>query len=437
MGQLAGAAIELVTTKDDLVRNAEGLECLMLEATYHANNGHLRRAFSAVRRAMAVAQLLGLHHSLHHVVHQVDPGAPRFNPSYMWYCIVYVDRLLCLILGLPQGSADITCAEFAAVSELTSEERLEREHSVIASRILDRNEQKSEPWTITQSIDASLLKTSSSLPSSWWLVPPLSRLKRPDEMFLSTTRLVNQLFHFNLLNQIYLPYLLKEDSIYHYSKTACTTASREILHRYLALRDSGFIAHAYNFVDFFAWIAAITLLLAHLHEQWRRQNLEPTVLLHLRSSDRAVIEQAMNHLENPWAHTGPKILEQLAAVEEEAYTNRSVGSRNIVKENPNHEPFFKLKIPYYGKLRVNSVDICLQRCLDIEEIEKNINKSSTSDSQVNTNQHLTDEMLFRDFISPDLEEAHSGGEAYDGLGMAFLGSFEGFMEKQLSNTSCS
>lgn len=434
MGQLAGSAIELVTTKDDLVRNAEGLECLMLEATYHANNGQIGQAFSTVRRAMAVAQLLGIHRSIHQTVHQVDPVAPRFNPSYMWYRIVYVDRLLCLILGLPQGSTDITCVDLADISDLTPEERLEREHCVISSRILERNEQKPEPQGITQSIDSSLLKAASSLPSSWWLVPPVSRLRGARDKFLSTTRLVNQLFHFNLLNQTHLPYLLKNETIYYYSKTICTTASREILHRYLALKDSGFVAHAYNFVDFFAWIAAITLLLAHLHEQWCH-HVGPTVLLHMRSSDRAVIEQAMNHLESPWTCTGPNILEQLFAVEEEAHTSRSVGSGNIVKDNPDHEPFFELKIPYYGKLRVNSVDICLQRSSDIEGVEKRIVRPLTSDSPIYINQHLSDDMLFRDCISSELEEIHGSGEAYNGPGMAFFNSFEGFMEDQISNSN--
>jgi hypothetical protein len=49
---MASAAIDVVA-KEELCRNAEGLECLMLEATYHANNGNMRRASSAVRKAMS------------------------------------------------------------------------------------------------------------------------------------------------------------------------------------------------------------------------------------------------------------------------------------------------------------------------------------------------------------------------------------------------
>ena len=431
--QMAAAAIDSVTTKDNLVRNAEGLECLMLEATYYANMGDLRRAFGAVRRAMAIAYLLGIHRPLHQKVDRLDDRAPKFDPSYMWYRIVYADRLFCLILGLPQGSTDITFASSTVAESCEGEEALERAHCVIASRILVRNESESDTLGLTQSIDASIHAACSSLPPSWWLIPAFTRLDSARDRFLATTRLFNQVLHFNLINQTYLPYLLKtkplgpDAAISEYSKTACATASREILHRYLALQNSDFIVNAYYFVDFFALIAAITLLLLHLERHWQTaEGNQPGVLSHIRSSDRAMVEEAAVLMSKPPVGKAPRILEQLLTVEEEAFGSRSVASGQIMKDDANDRPYFELKIPYYGELRVNSVRICFTRALDIEDLSSGIETLPPSEDNAVDEVKGSDEASFQDWITMDLHNGFDEG-AYGGLENAFFDSFQGFL----------
>ncbi|KAF1956346.1 hypothetical protein CC80DRAFT_356679, partial [Byssothecium circinans] len=297
---MATAATKLVNTKDHLVLNAEGLECLMLEATYYYNDGNLREAFTSVRRAMALAQLLGIHRSVHPSIQQVDDSSPRFDPAYMWYRILYVDRLLCLVLGLPQGSPDTKFANTEVMYILNIEERLEREHCVLASRILDRNEREDETWTLTKDIDKSLQDLASSVPPEWWHLPTASQVNSPSDKFYFTGRLVNQLFHFSLINQTHLPYIFRPvvskktalndilPANYGYSKTLCWTSSREVFARYLILIDLDFVAHAYTFADFFALIAAVTVLLLHIDHHWKSQlhsTSPPSFLSHMRSSD--------------------------------------------------------------------------------------------------------------------------------------------------------
>ena len=61
MSRLADTAISLVTTHDELLGTVEGLEVVMMEGIYQANCGNLRRAWIAFRRAMGLAQLMGMH----------------------------------------------------------------------------------------------------------------------------------------------------------------------------------------------------------------------------------------------------------------------------------------------------------------------------------------------------------------------------------------
>ena len=90
---------------------------------FEANSGHLRRAWFACRRAMLVAQLMGLHRSaIQHPLKVLDPSQPVY-PTYFWFRIVCTDRQLCLMLGLPQGSLDASMVAEAALANDSPEGR--------------------------------------------------------------------------------------------------------------------------------------------------------------------------------------------------------------------------------------------------------------------------------------------------------------------------
>lgn len=61
MQRLLSAAANLVNVNDEMHGSLESLECLMLESVYHTNAGNLRKAWLVNRRAMLLAQLIGLH----------------------------------------------------------------------------------------------------------------------------------------------------------------------------------------------------------------------------------------------------------------------------------------------------------------------------------------------------------------------------------------
>lgn len=307
MERLADLAISLVTTNDQLLGSIEGLECVMIESVYQANLGNLRRSWVANRRAMNIAQLMRLNRpdtNQPQCWKVLDPKT-RYDPRLMWFRIVFLDRYLCLMLGVSQGSLDHSMASDTMLATDTPMGRLERIHCVVASKILERNEASpsSMDLTLTQSLDRELQRAARSLPNKWWLVPKLSVVSAKNDaqaLFWNTRRLFAQVLHYNLLNQLHLPYMLHQSSTKaeraseSYSRIACANASREVLSRFITLRSCNGGAYRCRTVDFLALMAAMTLLLAHLDSH--RSEAE-NLLAHQYYSDRAMIEQLQENME--------------------------------------------------------------------------------------------------------------------------------------------
>lgn len=380
--RLANLAVSLVTTNDDLLGSIEGLECIMTEGMYQVNAGNLRRAWISGRRAISVAQLMGL--DLERPDHQphfrvLDPGT-KCHPQYMWFRILFLDRHLSLMLGLPpQGpSSPRTLSSAAMLSGDTPTGRLERVHCALASEILERNRSgfMSQSLELTQSIDAELQRAAKSLPSKWWLPPNLDNVASSDStaLFWDTRRLFAQVIHYNILNQLFLPYMLHCSSAAEqsrdYFKLTCVNASREVLSRFITLRSFNRIAYSWNcrIVDFLALMAALTLLLAHLDSR-RSPGKGHNLFAHQYLTDRAMIEQAQEHMEevnllNPadaFSAQSADLLRQLLALEHETAdgqinsAERVSVHETIRKENmqsTQDEAMVSVHIPYFGTIKI-------------------------------------------------------------------------------------
>ncbi|KAL9129510.1 MAG: hypothetical protein Q9175_007279 [Cornicularia normoerica] len=300
MERLTDLAIRLVTTNDELLGSIEGLECVMIESVYQANIGNLRRSWVAGRRAMSIAQLMGLNRSDNQAQFKVLDPKMKYHPQLIWFRIVFLDRYLCLMLGLSQGSLDRSMASDAMLANDTPMGRLERIHCVLASQILERNESNpsSHDLSLTRTLDVELQRAARSLPSKWWLAPNLEIASTDSQsLFWNTRRLFAQVMHYNLLNQLHLPYMLRSSSAerkYEYSRITCVSASREVLSRFLTLRSFNGIAYSCRTVDFLALMAAMTLLLAHLDSQLSEAE---NILAHQYHIDRAMIEQVQENME--------------------------------------------------------------------------------------------------------------------------------------------
>ncbi|KAK4862511.1 hypothetical protein LT330_002644 [Penicillium expansum] len=344
--RLADKAINLVATNDRFVGSIEFLECVMIESLYQGNCGYLRRSWRAVRRAMTIAQSMGFHRSGGRPQYKLLHPETKAYPHFMWFRIVSYDRQMCLMLGMPQGATDRSMASDTMLDDSASG-RLERIHCVIASRILERNESDSAScdYAWTQDVDKELQRSARSMPSRWWLVPNLSgQTKDSQALFWEMRRLSEQLFHYNLLNQLHLPYMLREsvERKFDYSRITCVNSSREILSRFIMLRRWNKVAFSCRTIDFTALMAAMTLVLAHLdgHRSSKVDNfLAPQYL-----SDRAMIEQAQENMEelnrlNPdtLSARSAQLLDRLLAIEAKAAEGDLQSAQSVSVQAPQIE----------------------------------------------------------------------------------------------------
>lgn len=414
--RLFNLVVRLITTNDEFVASVEGLECVVTESVYQANLGNIRRSWIACRRAMNVAQLMGLNRSSPWSQYKALRPGTQYYPELMWYRIVFLDRYLSLMLGVSQGSSDCSMASETILAGETPMGRLDRVHCVVACRILERNEsghRSPSELALTQDIETELQKVARSLPSSWWLVPRLDDTASADSqrLFWETRQIMAQVFHYNLLNQLHLPYMLhpphhhppswsadggassrQRQQQHERSRSTCVNASREVLTRFTALRSRKETAYRCRTVDFLALMAATTLLLAHLEEGGR---LTPTgadtatvttvagaeagagFLAHQYASDRAMIERVHENMcdvgrlsSDTLGAQSAQLLRRLLAIdvqEEEAVGAGRVSVQVVATadeatappasdpgEDHHHPPIItSMRVPYFGLVRIS------------------------------------------------------------------------------------
>ncbi|RYP27101.1 hypothetical protein DL767_007798 [Monosporascus sp. MG133] len=398
MRRLADMASSHVTTRDELLGSVESLECVTLEATFQANTGNLRRAWQTFRRAIGLAQLMGIHRrSNRPPVTFLDPRNTKVDTQVMWFRLVYADRFLCLMQGLPPATADneMNHDDAVALANGTPMDRLEQIHCSLALRVLQRNEASpgEHDYTTTQEIEAELQKAANHLPGGWWLTPNLAATEE-HAVFGETLRLVNQLFHYNLLNQLYLPFMLRPirstdsageasqqpDQRHDHAKLTCVNASREMLTRFIAFRSFNRIAFCCRPTDFFALMAAMTLLLAHLdshriyNERGAASQFACNVLANQRLSDLAMMGEVLDNMyhvsrlnTDVLSQKSADLLRWLLTIEAEAAGGRIYHTERVngqVSEGSHgkdddgglsegtEQQSMRMNIPYFGLIKI-------------------------------------------------------------------------------------
>ncbi|KIW42123.1 uncharacterized protein PV06_05708 [Exophiala oligosperma] len=300
MMRLADTAINLVTTNEELLGSVESLECVLLEGQHHSNCGNIRRAWLAHRRALMVAQLYGVNRLNGPTPKRLDPEPSNSSMQTLWTHVIYVDRFVSLMLGLPPGNTDFNPETHAPPTAGKPRENLESLHAVVSVKIFQRNQLTPSQQVVidTLDIDKELRKTAESLPANFWRPPEFTEMQEnTNEALKETMRVRDHVTHFSLLNQLHLPYLLCPNvGVNEYSRTSCTYASREILSRFIIFRTLRKLSSCCRLADFLAVVAGITLVLAHIdsHRLARSGN---NALIHQRLGDRATVEKALEKVE--------------------------------------------------------------------------------------------------------------------------------------------
>ncbi|KAL2864975.1 uncharacterized protein BJX67DRAFT_190534 [Aspergillus lucknowensis] len=150
---------------------------------------------------MAAVQSMGFHRSGARLQDQDLHPDTKAYPHLMWFRLVFYDRQMCLLHGMPEGTLDRGMGTEAMLTQDTDAGRLERQHCVIMSRILERNiTAVLSDCALTQDPNHQLHRLTRTLASRWWVTPNLTSEKQKDALFWDMRRLSAQLCHYNLLN---------------------------------------------------------------------------------------------------------------------------------------------------------------------------------------------------------------------------------------------
>lgn len=336
MSDMVETATRLVTSNDELVCSLEGVECIMIESLYHHNAGNLHRAWLAARRAMMVAQIIGLYRRPKWSSLKVlDPEArERISSGSLWFRVVHADRYFSLMLGLPQGSSENSFATPMALESCSPFERLERMAAVVAGRILQIRDTKLRDFDTTHKVDELLLEASESMPTEWWPTPDLA--SDENTTVRKAIRIMGQVMHFNLQAHLHLPYILdsSDDPKYDYNRITAAHASRELLLRFVCCGSNDVTIFHCSGLSFHAFIAGTALCLAHVYAHRRlidgdgNNSSSSSVhrcLTRRRCNDRDMIQRVLESAEhmagintNPTASKIATVLKHLLAIEAES-----------------------------------------------------------------------------------------------------------------------
>lgn len=363
MDELARSAISNVTTNDTLLGSLEGLELIIMEGFYHMDCGDARRAWVTNRRAIVIAQLLGLHRPGHHRFKIIDSQA-NLNPEAMWASVVCMERVSSLLLGLPTSVADVVLTPPTTGSDLIF--RLGN----VAGRILERNriEAPQQALNLTKDIDQELINIADQMPPAFWQPLNFARLARDSkEAFDEIRRALDHGRYYNLIIQLHLPHMLcpTHASQRAYSKIACVNTGREILSRHVDLQSFQPAVSRCRMNDFPALIAGMALMLAHAisHCGDKSENM----FAHQRASDRAMVERTLENMEfvselqtDTLLVKCANLLTELLAIEEDAARQhqRSVGQPQHATEASKHgRNILIARAPFLGAIRLSKEGI--------------------------------------------------------------------------------
>ncbi|KAG9655361.1 hypothetical protein KCU64_g6590, partial [Aureobasidium melanogenum] len=358
MEELAGTAIKLVTTNDSLLGSLECLESIILEAFYHTDSGDIRKAWITMRRAVMAAQLLGLHRRGHYRYKFID-DRNVVDPETIWSSIVYMERVVSLLSGLPTSTDNIILIRKGAADNTSNDCGLLTDLGNVAGKILERNqiELPQLALDITKNIDDELLRISTNLSPAFWRPTEFSGLTQDSaHAFDEIRRVFDHSSYYTLVIQLHMPHMLcpSHSTQRMYSKMACVNASREILTRQIALRSFNLVTACCRMNDFMALIAGMTLMLAHATSHC--DTTAGNVLAHQRLGDRAMVQRALESMtfiselqENQLAVRCASLLKDLLVIEEGAARKQDQGNGN----DGENRDFVITRAPFFGGIKLS------------------------------------------------------------------------------------
>jgi len=263
--QYMNAVDDLVISDDDVAATIDGIECLHLRARHEINDGRIRKTWIMFRRALSLAQLLGLHVR---PKYSRPSGPATQRRESLWKALYHGDRFVSLLLGLPYAVSEMQCAVSAhgqspmdPDAHPTGEQYLLHLANIIG-HIIDRNQEPPSKNTLplTVKIEGELTDLAASMPREWWA----NDMEQKDVVSQLFSRRLPQFWHHQARTLLHLPFMLKAatDRRYEYNKIAALESAREMINLYQVFRPAqGFDSLVCKVIDFQAFTAGMVLVL--------------------------------------------------------------------------------------------------------------------------------------------------------------------------------
>jgi hypothetical protein len=313
-----------------------------------------------MRRAVTIAQLLGLHRLGVHLFKVLDQPTDLDHET-MWSSVIRMERVLSLLLGLPTSvsAIDTTPNEIC----MADEPNLSAILGNWIAKILNRNPItcSQEALDLTMNIDKDIVKVSEQMPASFWQPPALEGLEKDSPAALrESKRAFDHMCYYILIVMLQLPQMLcsSHASQRMYSKIACVNASREILLREISLRSLDPISACCRMSDFLALIAGMTLILAHAVSHCGQETVN--MLAHQRLADREIVKrtpdclQSMSDLhQDVLAVRCVSLLGDLLTIEEDAANGSKSRNPQTGEANDTGRKVVIMRVPYLGAIQIS------------------------------------------------------------------------------------
>ncbi|KAL3447157.1 hypothetical protein BJX65DRAFT_98537 [Aspergillus insuetus] len=343
-----------VASDDELTGTIEGVECLALLGMHAVNAGNLRRSWLLFRKAITVGQLLGLHRMALYMPQEIIEA----RRHHLWYQISRGERYLSVILGLPSSTGSAVFPLDNNASRDSAEDLYHKKLYHISGLILDRNQGDStHSFSTTLRISEQLDSFAAQMPPVWWEIPKTVPTTRTRESSAEFERIMCQIWHFELATLLYLPFMLRaattKDRGFEYSRSKCLDAARNLVKRWISIRESQTSLLFSNLLEFQAFTAATTLLLGLLAGE---RSTHPTTVQE-RNEDSRLVERVIANFEN--GSTRPPASNSIAnPVSAQSIQVICTLQRFLQPGDPSDR--LRLDIPFFGVIRVARSGAALQ-----------------------------------------------------------------------------
>ncbi|PWY82584.1 hypothetical protein BO83DRAFT_434221 [Aspergillus eucalypticola CBS 122712] len=258
--------VQNVTSDDELITSVDGIECLALLGIYEVNAGNLRRSWVSYRKAVTLSHLLGLHRVTVRASSE-EHDSMNTRRGHLWYQVARGERYLSTLLGVPSATGSAVLPLDDSALWLSPEDVYHKHLYHIAGLILARNqEDATHSFSTTQRVCEMLEVMANRMPATWWEVPTQISSQRTAKASQEFERLMCHIWHFELEHLLHLPFMLRAttDRRYEYCRVSCLNACRNLIKRWLAIRESRDAFYFSNLLEFEAFTAATSLLLGLL-----------------------------------------------------------------------------------------------------------------------------------------------------------------------------